>query len=91
MIKEVLSLLINEGLATKKQIANKLGIQEETLDDIIQLLLERGMLRMGSCHEATQTEKALCSSCVEKESCVSKSQQSIEMFVTEKGRRYAAR
>ena len=91
MIKQVLSLLIEEGLSTKKQIADKLGIKEETLDDIIQILLKRGFLREGQCDEGTQMNVAHCSSCIEKESCISKSHQSSEVFVTEKGRRYAAK
>jgi len=87
LIKQVLHLMINEGIVTKKQMAQSLGIEEETLDDILQLLVSRGMLRVNDCK---QIDSTLCSSCAYSEGCSPEASTRMEYFVTEKGRRYAA-
>jgi hypothetical protein len=83
VIEEVLELIVEERIVDKREIALRLGIQVETLDHIIDLLCQRGYLRLS---EMTCAESPSCSGCSQAESCGSADKLGRALFVTEKGR-----
>ncbi|MFW9961878.1 MAG: FeoC-like transcriptional regulator [Candidatus Thorarchaeota archaeon] len=85
MIERVLELIIENRIVDKNELARKVGVQVETLDDIIGLLCQRGYLREeeGSCNESPS-----CSGCNMEESCGSSDRLGRALFVTEKGRQF---
>lgn len=87
MIKKVLQLIVAEGILDKKQIARQVGMQVETLDDIIRLLVERGYLRMES--DGCEVESS-CSGCHSSAGCDMATSTGQAFYVTEKGRAYAS-
>lgn len=86
MIKKVLQLIIDEGILDKNQIAHRIGIQIETLDDIIRLLVERGYLRMEV--NGCDVEDS-CSGCHSSAGCDMISNAGQVFYVTDRGKRYA--
>lgn len=88
MIKRVLQLILKEGILDKKQIAHRLSIQVETLDDIVRLLVERGFLRT---EENGCDIEASCSGCHSTSDCEMISNTDLVFYVTGKGRAYANR
>lgn len=87
MIREVLQLIVTEGMLDKNQIARKLGIQNETLDDIIRLLVERGYLRME--HNGCDVESS-CSGCHNAKGCDMITNTGQAFYITERGKAYAS-
>jgi len=87
VIKKVLQLIVAEGILDKKQIARQVGMQVETLDDIIRLLVERGYLRMES--DGCEVESS-CSGCHSSAGCDMVTSTGQAFYVTEKGRAYAS-
>jgi hypothetical protein len=87
MIKKVLQLIVSEGILDKNQIARRVGMQVETLDDIIRLLLERGYLRMES--DGCDVESS-CSGCHSAAGCDMVTSTGQAFYVTEKGKAYAS-
>ncbi len=87
MIKRVLQLIVTEGILDKKEIARRVGMQVETLDDIIRLLIERDFLRteIDDCVESSE-----CSSCHSSPGCEMTNSTGRAFFVTEKGKAYAS-
>ena len=85
MIRKVLELIIEEGITNKREITKRVGVQIETLDDIIDLLCQRGYLRVDdqSCNS-----NLTCSGCSLADSCGSTDKLGRKLFVTEKGRAY---
>lgn len=84
MIKRILARIIETGMVDKRTVAREAGIQPETLDDIIRLLIERGYLEM---EEDGCEVNAACSSCEARGAC----QVITELRayrVTERGRLY---
>jgi hypothetical protein len=88
MIKKILKLLISRGMLEKNQIAREVGIQVETLDDIIRLLVERGYLRRepNGCEMASS-----CSGCHNASGCSMVTKTGQVLYVTEKGKAYASK
>ncbi len=86
MIKKILRFIIAEEMLTEKQIAKRMGIQEATLQDILQLLVRRGLLRPGQC---TAPRDAGCSSCPMASGCNLIGDLGETYYVTEKGKMYA--
>jgi hypothetical protein len=84
MIEDVLELIVEERIVDKREIALRVGIQIETLDHVIDLLCQRGYLRLS---EMTCNESSSCSGCSQVESCGSADKLGRALFVTEKGRR----
>jgi predicted transcriptional regulator len=86
MIKKVLQLIISEGMLDKKQIARQVGLQVETLDDIIRLLVDRGLLRMevNGCDV-----EASCSGCHSSGGCDMITSIGQVFYVTDRGKAYA--
>jgi hypothetical protein len=85
MIKQVLQEIMKSGMVDKMSISREVGIQPETLDDIIRLLIDRGYLAMeeDGC-EVSET----CSSCESRRTCQIMT-SSKSYHVTERGVAYA--
>ncbi|MFW9808807.1 MAG: FeoC-like transcriptional regulator [Candidatus Thorarchaeota archaeon] len=86
MIKKLLKLLLEERILDKNEIARRIGVQIETLDDIIRLMVQQGLLRteVNNCEENTA-----CASCHNHEGCDMTTSTGQAFFVTEKGIAYA--
>jgi hypothetical protein len=86
MIKKVLQLIVSEGILDKKEIARRIGIQIETLDDMIRLLIQRGFLTadVQECEE-----DSACSGCHSAAGCDMVTAVGQAFYVTEKGKSYA--
>ncbi len=87
MIKKVLQLIVSEGILDKNQIARQVGMQVETLDDIIRLLVERGYLRMEV--DGCDVESS-CSGCHSSAGCNMITSTGQVFYVTERGKAYAS-
>lgn len=85
MISKVLELIVDGRIVDKRDIARQVGVQVETLDDIIDLLRQRGYLRLS---EESCTESPSCSGCSVADTCGSTDKLGKAVFVTEKGRQY---
>ena len=86
MIREVLRLILTKGLTSTSEITERIGVQEETLHDIIQLLVSRGFLRPEECNESSSSS---CSHCPVL-CCISTIIQTGQAYaITERGRRFA--
>ena len=85
MIEQVLELIVESGIVDKRELARLVGVQIETLDDIIDLLCQRGYLREN---EESCTESPSCSNCGQVESCGSADKLGRALFVTEKGKQF---
>ncbi|MBN2231089.1 MAG: hypothetical protein JW779_16005 [Candidatus Thorarchaeota archaeon] len=85
MISKILELIVKGRMTDKREIARQVGVQIETLDDIIDLLCQRGYLRVDvqSC-----SGNPSCSGCNLADSCGSTDKLGRKLFVTEKGRQY---
>lgn len=85
MIEQVLELIVEGRVTDKREIAREVGIQIETLNGMIDLLCERGYLRIGkqSCMDDTH-----CSGCSMADTCGSTDRYGRVLFVTEKAKRY---
>jgi hypothetical protein len=87
MIKKVLQLIVSEGILEKSEIARRVGIQIETLDDIIRLLVGRGYLRM----EVNGCEvESSCSGCHSSAGCDTITSTGQAFYVTDRGKAYAS-
>ncbi|MFX1560875.1 MAG: FeoC-like transcriptional regulator [Promethearchaeota archaeon] len=86
MIKKVLQLIIAEGILDKNQIARQVGIQVETLEDIIRLLVQRGYLRM---EENGCDVESSCSGCHHSAGCDMVTRTGQVFYVTDRGKAYA--
>lgn len=85
MIEKVLELIVEGGIVDKREIARQAGVQIETLDDIIDLLCQKGYLRLS---ETSCSESPSCAGCSMSSSCGSSDKLGKALFVTEKGRKY---
>lgn len=85
MIGRVLELIVDGRIVDKREIARQVGIQVETLDDVIDLLCQRGYLRLN---EVSCEESPSCSGCSAADTCGSTDKLGRALFVTEKGRQY---
>ncbi len=82
---ELLKMIMHEGVHTKQQIAEKLGVEIEALDHMIELLLRKGLLRSSECDVVDTSH---CSRCPVEPSC-GKPAYGEAYYLTEKGKRYA--
>jgi len=85
VIGEVLDLIVEKGIVDKREIARKVGVMVETLDDVVDLLCQRGYLRLS---ERNCTESPSCSGCSLAESCGPADKLGKALFVTDKGRQF---
>lgn len=81
----MLELIVDGRIVDKRDIARQAGVQVETLDDVIDLLCQRGYLRVS---EESCVESPSCSGCAAADSCGSTDKLGKALFVTEKGRQY---
>ena len=87
MLKEIIQQILSGGMKSKRDIAQAIGVQKETLDDMLQLLVRKGMLRTSECEPV---EGPSCSGCSSHGSC-SSDLLGQAYFVTERGKKYAGR
>ena len=85
MSERVLELIVEGGLVDKREIAQQAGIQTETLEDIIDLLCNRGYMRID---EQSCSESPSCTGCSLADSCGTTDKLGKAIFVTDKGRQY---
>ena len=88
MLKEIIQQIMSGSMTSKNQIAESLGIQIETLEDMLQLLINKGMLRVSECEQIDQVK---CASCPIAESSCNGDVLGQAYYVTERGKRYALR
>ena len=84
MIREVLRVIYDDGLVSKRDVSKKSGFQESTLDRILSLLLSKGYLEIE--------EKFLdlprgCMGCPFNMNCMMKNDDGKVYLITEKGRK----
>jgi len=85
VLKKILQLIVNDGILYKREMAERVGVQTETLDDMLKILLERGYLRLSECGTS---EKVVCSNCPSAGSCNTEvSGQAY--YMTARGKMYA--
>lgn len=85
MIKEILARILEGGMVDKKLVAREFGIQPETLDDIIRLLIDRGYLALEE--DGCETSSS-CASCESRRACQVVTDHRA-FYVTERGEKYA--
>ncbi|MHA2003110.1 MAG: FeoC-like transcriptional regulator [Candidatus Thorarchaeota archaeon] len=86
MLKKILQVMLAANIIHKPELARRIGVQQETLDDMLRLLVERGLLRVGECAEISESH---CGSCPSLSGCHHEEEESKSYYVTEKGRKYA--
>ena len=87
MLRKILQLIVNDGILYKREMAERMGVQTETLDDMLKILVERSYLRLSECGIS---EKVVCSSCPSAGSCNTEASGQA-YYVTARGKRYAQR
>lgn len=85
MLKDVLKLVRDGGLLSKRDVADKMGIQESTLENIFSLLSSKGYLK--KIDGATELPRA-CMSCSISRECVRKASAGNVYVITDKGKLY---
>ncbi|MCK4478170.1 hypothetical protein KAU88_06555 [Candidatus Bathyarchaeota archaeon] len=85
MIKEVLQLVQDLGVLNKKEIANKVNIQEVTLEAVLSLLVSKGYLILPA---SSQSPPPACLNCLMSKSCISTEGASNVYVITEKGKNF---
>ena len=81
VILDVLKLIIENEMVYKREIAQKVGIQPETLDDVLRLLVERGYLT----RKVAETGDPKCVECPMAGTCHEEG-SSVAYYVTERGK-----
>ncbi|TFG26112.1 hypothetical protein EU528_14985 [Candidatus Thorarchaeota archaeon] len=85
MIGKVLELIVDGRIVDKRDIARQVGVQVETLDDVIDLLCQKGYLRLN---EESCSDSPSCSGCSQADTCGSTDKLGKALFVTDKGKQY---
>jgi hypothetical protein len=86
VLKEIIQQILSGGMKSKQDIAQSIGVQLETLDDMLQLLLKKGMLRSSICEPI---DGPSCSGCSSTEGSCSSNYLGQAYYVTERGKKYA--
>lgn len=84
-MKEILRMIHDGGMSSKGAIANKLGIQESTLDNILSLLSSKGYLKTI---DSTTEVPRVCVSCPINKECIQKASANGVYTITDKGKNY---
>lgn len=79
--------MLRENVISKPELARAVGVQLETLEDMLEMLLDRGLLRVGDCVEATDHH---CAGCPSAAGCQPDGPSGKSYYVTEKGKKYAS-
>ena len=82
MLKKVLQVMLTANMIHKPELARRVGVQPETLEDMLKLLLDRGLLRARECAEVSDNH---CSGCSSASTCNSDEHEVTSYYVTEKG------
>jgi hypothetical protein len=84
-MKEALKLVRDGDLLSKRAIAEKMGIQESTLDSVFSLLSSKGYLQKFD--GATEVPRA-CVGCSISKECMQKASAGNVYVITDKGKNY---
>jgi len=84
-MKEFLKLVCDGGLLSKGDIADKMGIQESTLENIFSLLSSKGYLK--KIDGITEMPRA-CIACSISRDCMRKASAGSVYVITDKGKNY---
>lgn len=84
-MKEILRVIHDGGLSSKGDIANKVGIQESTLDSILSLLSSKGYLKTIDSTAETPND---CIGCALSKECIQKPSAGSVYTITDKGKNY---
>jgi predicted transcriptional regulator len=84
-MKEILKLVRDGGLLSKSDIADKMGIQESTLDNVFSLLSSKGYL--NKIDDATEMPSS-CIGCSMSTCCLRKESSGSVYVITDKGKNY---
>jgi len=87
LLKKILQVMLHANVITKPELAKRVGVRPETLEDMLEMLLDRGLLRLDDC--ATMTGNH-CAGCPSAAGCQPDSTSGKSYYVTEKGRKYAS-
>ncbi len=87
LLKRILQIMLHANVITKPELAKRVGVQPETLEDMLKMLLDRGLLRLGDCEEVTSDH---CTGCPSAAGCQPGDTESKSYYVTEKGKKYAS-
>jgi hypothetical protein len=84
-MKEVLKLVRDGGLLSKGDIADKMGIQESTLDSVFSMLSSKGYLKK---FDGTADVPRACVGCSISKKCMQNASAGIVYVITDKGKHY---
>jgi len=84
-MKEILKLVRDGGLLSKGDIADKVGIQESTLDSVFSLLSSKGYLKKFD--GITEMPRA-CIGCSISRDCMQQASAGSVYVITDKGKNY---
>ena len=85
-MKEILNIICTEGILSKGEIAEKMGIQESTLMDILSLLLSKGYLK--TINSSKETPSVGCCGCSISKECHNEVSSGNIYLITKKGKNY---
>jgi hypothetical protein len=85
LIKEVLKLIRDGGLLSKGDIADKMGIQDSTLESVFSLLSSKGYLKK---FDGAKEVSRACIGCSMSKNCMQKATTGNVYLITEKGKLY---
>ena len=86
MLKRILQVMLETNMIHKPDLARRVGVQPETLEDMLLMLLDRGLLRLGDCEELPGDH---CTGCPSSAGCHPSHSENKSYYVTEKGKKYA--
>ncbi|UCH05362.1 MAG: hypothetical protein JSW05_04135 [Candidatus Thorarchaeota archaeon] len=86
MLKKILQVMQERRIIHKQDLAKILGVQIETLEDMLRLLVEKEYLKRDDCVEFEDTH---CSSCPSASGCLDEQIATHDYHLTAKGVRYA--
>jgi len=84
-MKEVLRAINDMSLSNKGDIANRVGVQESTLESILSLLSWKGYLKTI---DGTEEMPTYCIGCSITKECMAAAGAGSVYTITEKGKRY---
>lgn len=85
MMAELLTMLMDEGAHTIQQLAERLGVEVDSLNRMIELLVKKGLLKGADCDVS---DKSHCAHCPVQLNC-SKPEYGQAYYLTDKGKQYA--
>ena len=86
MLKKILQVMLDQRIIHKQDLAKIVGVQIETLEDMLRLLVDKEYLKRNDCVEVEDTH---CSSCPSVSGCLDDQKATHDYHLTAKGIRYA--